>query len=98
MTHQVTTLHRAANENACPPPGCPGEIIREGQWGRVVEVNSIRLNQLVAFTSAGRTRRGYVLRFTTRPGEPARARLMVAPGYVGGGSFITQPVSKLEAV
>jgi hypothetical protein len=98
MTHQVVTLPRAANENACPPPSLLGEIIRDAEAGRVVEVNSIRLRQLVAFTSGGRTRRGYVLRFTTRPGEPARARLMVAPGYVGAGSFITQPVSKLEAV
>lgn len=98
MTHQVVTLHRAANENACPPPSLPGEAIQKGHWGEIVEVNAIRLKQLVAFTSAGRTRRGYVLRFTTRPGEPARARLMVAPGYAGAGSFITQPVSKLEAV
>ena len=98
MTHPVVTLQRAANENACPPPSLLGEIIRDAEAGRVVEVNSIRLRQLVAFTSGGRTRRGIVLRFTARAGEPARARLMVTPGYVGAGSFITQPVSKLEAV
>ncbi|WP_292980436.1 MULTISPECIES: hypothetical protein [unclassified Oceanicaulis] len=98
MTHQVVTLPRAANENACPPPSLPGEAIREGQWGRVVEVDGVKLGDLVAFTSGGRTRRGYVLRFTTRPGEPARARLMVAPGYVDGGAYVTHPVSKLEAV
>ena len=66
--------------------------------GRIVAAADFRMGETVAFTRGGRTRRAVICGFICPPGEHARARLMVAPGYFGAGSITSAGLHQLEPI
>jgi hypothetical protein len=87
MGELITLDHHRRPRPALPPAA-----------ERIVAINGFQVGQTVAFTRGGRTRRAVITALLCPPGEPARARLMIAPGYAGAGLVTSARIDTLDAI